>query len=324
MIEKNKKISTDYLLFFVLFAFLLLVLININSSVVSVKNALKLWCESVLPTLFPFMFITALLSSINDSKIIKLFSSFSNKIFNAPKVSGYIFFMSALCGYPIGAKLCGEYYNKKLLSQTNCNKILTFSALTGPVFCIGTIGLMFFDDTELGINIFVVQLLSAILCGIILRQNFIEKNDCELSFIGGENILYTAMASSVTNILIVGGYIVIFSIITDLLLKSSAVNFSLNKLANFLNIDCNFLTSLVIGSVEMTRGIKDISLMNINKKTAFVAISFLLSFGGLSVFLQSFAFLGKGIDKSKFFLTKLLQSIISVILSLVFILLQSI
>lgn len=314
----KKNFINSFLTFSIIFSFILLIIFNVSSSIVSVKNALILWVNNILPTLFPFMFFTSLLSLTNSLDfVVNSLGKIFNKIFKAPLISSYIFIMSSLCGYPMGVALTGEYINKNLITQKQGNKILTFCSQSGPLFVVGTVGICFFDSVKIGIIILIVHLISSLICGLLLR-NFNVSNNQEMLLIKNksDNILYEAMNKSINSILIVGGYIVIFSIIIDLLMALEITQNFIIFLSKFLNIDKNLVRAIIIGMIEMTRGIKELSLLNLNLKTVITITACIISFSGMSIFLQSFALCK--MNKKSYFFSKILHTIICLIICLIF------
>ena len=149
---QTKKIKTwDIFSFLIIIFVILLLLININSTVVSTKNALIMWVNNVVPNMFPFMFFTSLLSFGNSFEFLtQSMGKVFNRVFKAPLISSYIYLMSLLCGYPMGANLVGIFINKGLITQNQGNKILSFSSQSGPVFIVGTVGICFFKSAKIG------------------------------------------------------------------------------------------------------------------------------------------------------------------------------
>ena len=98
-----------------------------------------------------------------------------NRVFKAPLISSYIYLMSLLCGYPMGANLVGIFINKGLITQNQGNKILSFSSQSGPVFIVGTVGICFFKSAKIGLIILFLHLLSSIICGLIFRNCMIKE-----------------------------------------------------------------------------------------------------------------------------------------------------
>ena len=91
----------------------------------------------------------------------------------------------------------------------------------------------------------------------------------------------------------------------------------LEHILTLFNIDSSLAKGLSSGLIEMTRGCSEIASVG-NDYSSLVCCSGLISFGGLSIILQSLTFLsGTGIKASYFILIKTTQAIISISLALI-------
>jgi hypothetical protein len=76
------------------------------------------------------------------------------------------------------------------------------------------------------------------------------------------------------------------------------------------------LEGIVYGLVEITNGVNIISQSNLKTKDIIVIITTIISFGGLSVYMQSMTFLGKAKISGKYFLlTKITHALIAYVVS---------
>ena len=89
----------------------------------------------------------------------------------------------------------------------------------------------------------------------------------------------------------------------------------LEKLFININVDPLFAKGIASGLIEMTRGLAEIKTTT-NLKLKLIVSTALISFGGLSVFIQSLTFLNKTKIKALYFLKiKCLQLLVSIITS---------
>ena len=85
----------------------------------STKKGIELWAINGLPSLFPFFFLSLLLTKLNVvSNLITPLQPLMEKNFRCNGVSGYVFIMSILSGYPVGARLICELYENNIISPT--------------------------------------------------------------------------------------------------------------------------------------------------------------------------------------------------------------
>jgi len=283
-------------------------------------DGIKLWATAILPTLLPFFFLTSILSSLGFiQKLGKLFSPVTRKFFKTDGISGYVYIMSVISGYPVGAKTTAELNKNGIISKGQACKITTFTSTSGPLFIIGTVGIGMLNSAKLGYLILISHVLGAFLNGLIYRNTFKEPLSQNIITLNNNNMLENSMYNSIKSVLIVGGYVAIFY-----MLISMFNNFNLLfPFAKFLSLitPLNFESSsaLINGIIEVTRGCVDLSTIGLTQKQALVFATGLISFGGISIFLQALTFLKKFDISIKFYLlSKTTQTIISILIALLF------
>ena len=158
--------------------------------------------------------------------------------------------------------------------------------------------------------LFITHILGSITVGIIFRfwkknlatrqQYTISKYDNKLQNITVSNlgeILGTSIQSAISTILMIGGFVVLFSVVISILNISgitSLVCILLEPVCHFLGISSQIIASVFTGLFEVTNGIKMVSLIKLkNISLNIIVTAILLGFGGLSVLLQVFSIVSK-------------------------------
>lgn len=321
-IKTNKKqllikISVSLFIIFLICLIVVFPSVCINS----IYTGLSVWAKSVLPSLLPFMFFTKILTDLDFvATITNKLSKITKKLFNAPSISGYIFLMSIISGYPVGAKLISEFYTAGIISQKQANKLTTFCSTSGPLFIIGSVGTAMFLNKTLGYIMFVSHILGSILNGIMYRNLYKDNFECKFdnkSQTSLDQILPNSMSSSITSVLIVGGYIAVFFLIIDLINKLNILA-PLNSLFAFilspLGINYNIASAITSGIIEISKGCFMMSQLNLSLPLIGTIASFLIGFGGISIIFQSITFLSKCKINYKFYvLQKFTHALISAV-----------
>lgn len=317
--KNNKILLCSIVLFIIIF------ISNPTTYMQSCLRGVNVWFFNVVPALFPFFFATRLLILL-DIGDIPLIDKITKKIFCVEGGSS-IYLLSLLSGYPVGAKLICDAKKSGKIDEISAKKMLAFCSVSGPMFIIGTVGIALFNSIKVGYILLSAHLLSSFINGLVFRKMYGKPKPINaISQTKKENILSSSMLDSINSILMVGGYIVFAYILIDLLNNLNIIP-SLANILSFLNIAKNhneLIVPFLNGLIEMTRGIADITNYCSNLKVAIPIISFLLGFGGLSVFLQSTSFVHElNIKKHTYFMQKILQGIwatvISIILVVIFI-----
>ena len=173
---KNK--NTNLVLSLFIIALITIFILNPSKYMLSVSNGLIVWATAVVPALLPFFVLSKLLIELDFfDRFCKYISPITQKLFKAPAIAGYIFLISIVSGYPVGAKLLQEYHKNGILTQNQCKKISTFTSTSGPLFVLGTVGGGFFNNQKLGFILLCCHVLSTVLCGIFLRSFFQNDNN---------------------------------------------------------------------------------------------------------------------------------------------------
>lgn len=292
-------------------AFTFCLLIFSKSNLPAVKSGLALWANSVVPSLFPFFVATELLMHTNIITLLgHLLNRFMKPLFNIRGEGSFAFIMGIISGYPVGAKIASNFRQNNICSKEECERLLSFTNNSGPLFIIGTVGILMFKNTTIGILLLITHLLACMTVGIIFRFWKKDKttfhNNTTSSFTSSKKtasfsnlgeILAESITSSISTILLIGGFVVIFSSILSILKASGLLdNFSIlfHPVFQFLNIDTSFIQGILTGILEITNGINTISSIAC-KKLSFNLIftAFLLGFGGISVLLQVWSITSK-------------------------------
>lgn len=283
-------------------------------------KGITVWATCVLPALFPFMIFSKLLTATGfPIEASKVFSKPTEKLYNCPAISSYVFLMSILAGYPLGAKLTTELYENRKISRAEAHRICSFTSNSGPMFIVGTVGIgMLFSQTA-AIIIYISHIAGSILNGLLYRKYSPKKIDFENNSTQNSSSnfdLSKTMLDGVNSILLVGGFITIFFIATEVFSELGFFK-PLSFLLSKIGLDDALSNGLIFGFFEMTKGCLLVSSSSISLAIKASICCLIISFGGLAISLQSLAFLNKfKISKKFFFLQKTTQSIISFLICL--------
>lgn len=322
--NKLKRYKKQILISVLLLFFSICFVLNSSKYINVVLEGILLYGTKVLPSLFPFFFITKILGSFDVLlAFCNRFKKITKILFNTPAISCYIYFMSIISGYPMGAKLTSDFYEAKLINKNQAQRIMSFCSTSGPLFVIGSVGVGFFANTQIGVMLFISHILASFINGLIFR-NYSKKNELKLKNSLDENSniknnsnkfsLEDTMYSTIKSVLIVGGYIVIFYTLIEVLLDLN-IFYPFIKLLNLIGLNKIEATGLLSGIIEVTKG-ASILCKTTNLKIGFILTSGIISFSGFSIFVQSLTFLNKiKLNKKLFILQKITHSFITLAIS---------
>lgn len=223
MFKKNNfivlKIKRNFLSLLFLF-FTISILIFSKTNLPAIKSGLSLWANSVIPSLFPFFVATELLMHTNlFYKLGNYFNIFMKPIFNIRGEGALAFIMGIVSGYPVGAKIASNFRKNNICAKNECERLLSFTNNSGPLFIIGTVGILMYRNTMIGILLFITHILSSLSVGFLFRfwkkneiisEKNVYKQKCnnpqlsapQISDLG--KILTESISSSIHSILIIG------------------------------------------------------------------------------------------------------------------------
>ena len=116
----------------------------------------------------------------------------------------------------------------------------------------------------------------------------------------------------------IGGFVVIFSVVISILNQSHVFDLIYNifsPIFNNLGISTEFIKPIFSGIIELTNGVSLVSNVHVKEISINIIISaFLLGFGGISILLQVFSIIAKsGLSIKKYIIGKFAQGIIAAI-----------
>ncbi len=240
-----------FTIIFLLFTICLLLFSNNN--LIAAQNGLALWATKVLPTLFPFFVATELLCQTNFTHILgKILNKFMKPIFNVPGESAIAIILGTISGYPIGAKVVCNLKSQKIISKIEAERLIAYTNNSGPLFILGTVGIALFGNKRVGFILLISHILASLMVAYCFRFWKKDKFDInyretkfnskltpmKISDIG--EILGTSIKKAISTILLIGGFIVIFSVVLSILQTSGILNICSEILYNFRNTKRDF------------------------------------------------------------------------------------
>ena len=288
----------------------------------SVSFSLTIWKNNIFPSLFPFFVLSEIMIKYGMTEFVgNLLKPFMNKLFKIKSTAAFVFVMSILSGNPANAKYTRELYLNKDLNKNEATKILCFSCFANPLFILGTVSLLFLNNKEVGLLLLLCHYTGNIIIGLLLRNYYPSPKEKEkVSLIKAINAMHQkrlknkeSFGEIITNSILhsIDTLLLILGVMTMCLVITTIID-------NNLNLN-SVLQSLLNGGVEMTQGLKYISMEDIPLKLKCVLSVMILSFGGLSVHMQIVSILSDTkIKYLPFLLSRILHSIISGLLLFIF------
>lgn len=327
---------------FLLISFILMVtlfmLINPCETAASASSGFKLWYTAVLPALFPFFVVAELLVSLRFVHYLGVWlEPLMRPVFNLPGSCSLAVVMGFTSGFPVGALLTRQLYEHRLLDAEEAERLVSFTNNCSPLFIIGAVGVGMFGNPAIGYWLAAAHYTSNLLVGIILRFKSSPRTPVstpparpgamaeqvqEPDSIG--KIMGNSIQKAITNILAVGGFIVVFSVLTRMLAVWGIIDIAAQILVNslaFLNLTYPLAYGLCMGFFEITLGSQAVAAsMTSDPFPALLTVNCILAFSGLSIIAQVMSIVAGLPVRFWFYVrARILQAILSIsILSVLF------
>ena len=285
--------------------FLISVLIFADKVIINVQLAVDICINNLLPSMLPFLILSAILSNYGFVEIIsKLMHPIMKYVFHLNSNCAYILILSMLSGSPANSKYIRQLLDDKKISINDANKILLFSHFVNPIFIIGTVGTIFLENKTYGYFILISHYLANFIIGIFTRDKKIPNSKIDISLNYKPKNFITTLKCAIKDT--IDTLFIVFGTITCFLVTSSIIN-------SYFNFN-----PMLYGILEMTSGLKYISISNINMLYKLIFSTFFLSFGGISIHMQVLSILeNKKIRYLPYLEARILQGLISIIIVII-------
>ena len=269
------KLSTKfrtYLLKGGMLCFLCCLLLFPDTALSGAKSGLLLWFNQVLPSLLPFLIISSLLLStgLSDSIAIRLAPVLS-PVFRCSASGCYAVVIGLLAGLPVGAKTISSLILSGKITKKEGQYLLPLCNNPSPLFLLGFISVTVLNRPDLRYTVLVIVTLSSVLAAKLTRPqgqgsrltshvsppytplsvqettSVPSPSDTALSssssvttkksgFTFSFLLLDAAIEQAFSVLTKVGGYIVLFSVLANLLVKFPLSPVILACFGSFLEI----------------------------------------------------------------------------------------
>ena len=268
----------------------------------SVSKGISLWAASVLPAVFPFLFLTALITGLPTfAAFSRKLSAPMGKLFRLSGAGGGAALLAALSGYPVGARTVFALSSSGRLGKGEEFRLACLATTSGPIFLVGTVGGMMYENAAAGWVMLVSHLAAVWLVCFCMRFWGKRPSAPPALAVQNDNLLHDSLYGAVISVLCVGGFIALFSCLGQMLGDLGLFSFPLFG---------KYTEGVLKGLLEMTGGC---AILSAEKTPLSCAIACaLVTFGGMCVLCQQAAFLTRaGVKMLPFVLVKFLQAVVA-------------
>lgn len=299
----------------ILFLFLIYMLSYSKEVMDSVTFSISIWKDNLFPSLFPFLILSYFFVSYGISDLLsEIMKPIVVNIFNLPASCGYTIVLSLFSGFPSSAKFIKDELDKENIGLDDANYLLKFCHFSSPLFVVGTIGSSLLGSSKLGFLILISHYIGSFIVALIYRKKDYIKSDSKINLRNAfrkinvsipasrtfSDVLKSAIKQAFDVLFLLLGIITVFLIITTIL-------------TNIISLT-NVQKTLFCGILEMTQGIKYVSLLNLPIIYRMLLITSFISFGGFSIHTQVLSILSDyKISYLSYFVARILHVVFSCI-----------
>ena len=274
---------------------------------------LKTWWNIVFPALLPFFIASELLMNFGVVHFMGvLLEPVMRPLFNVPGAGSFVMMVGFFSGYPIGSMVTARLRSEGLCTRVEAERLMSFTNNSSPLFMLAAVAIGMFNNPKVGLLIAGAHYLSNLTLGLGLRfygrdgrehypahprdssimrhafQRMLQVQREDHRPLG--KVMGDAVRSAVTNLLNIGGFIILFAVIIRLLTTAGVID-ALAGILGLLLLPLGFapgiLPALGSGFFEMTIGSKLASETAAPLIQRVTAVGMILAWSGLSVHAQA-------------------------------------
>lgn len=277
-------------------ACMIVLVMDTRTAVQGAAEGIEICIKSLIPSLFPFIIFSMLLTASLAGQTIKILRPIA-EFCHIPIGAESLLAIGFLGGYPVGAQNVTFAWKKGLLNTENAQRMVVFCNNAGPAFVFGFLGQMF-EDPIIPWILWLIQILSAILTGYLLPG----RAHHQICMINSESVKLTdTLDNSLRVMARVCGWVVLFRILLEFLQKW--IFWCVSPTAQ----------TIITGILELSNGCLMLPYMSSDGLRLILASTF-LGFGGICVLLQTQS-ISHRLPLTMYIPGKILQSAICFLLS---------
>lgn len=221
---RNNLFVFEYIVFiFVVFTAAFCALKFPETASKGVYDGMMLCLKNVVPSLFPFMIVSSVIAQSGLTyKLSGVLSPLMNAVFRQPGAAFSVIVLSQIGGFPVGASLIKQLYEKGELTEEQGQRLMVFCINPGPAFVMSYIGSSLLNSLQAGVIIYISVVASSLILGFFTRffADFTptEKQIKKDGFASPSEIFVRSVKSASKTMLSVCSWVVVFSCIEQLLL----------------------------------------------------------------------------------------------------------
>lgn len=308
-------------------------------------RGLTIWWDVVFPALLPFFITAEMMMGFGVVHFLGvLLEPLMRPIFRVPGTGAFVMAVGLISGNPMGAKLTASLREKEMISREEGERLVSFTSTAGPLFIFGAVAVGFFENASIGLILAVAHYAGAFLVGFLMR--FYERDATPSSTTEKKSgfilmralramhrarindgrplglLIGQAVTSAVQTLLLIGGFIMMFSVLTHLIHYVGVTTLLAQLITLVLELFSQpkeLSDSLLAGLFEITLGsqIASIAPQSISLMQKLAIVSMIIGWNGLSIHAQVASMISRtDIRYFPYFIARILHGLFAGILTI--------
>ena len=282
------------------------------------RRGISVCLELIIPSLFPFFVLSLMLNRLGlPSALGHVLTPLAARIYGVSGAGASALIIGLLGGYPLGAAYIADMRRSGAVSVGECERLLAFCNNSGPAFLIGAIGVGVFGSARVGVLLYLVHVLSALLTGLFFRG----KNACTesqpvlLDAVDIAASLPECVKQAAVSLVNVCAFVVFFTVLAGVLDSGGAVSVLCGSISAHLGWELHFTRALLMGILELGSAAGAMQGLTVTPHNLALAAC-LVGWGGVSVHMQTAAVLnGTNIKGALHFAGRLISAATAAVLA---------
>ena len=176
-----------------------------------------------------------------------------------------------------------------MISKPEGDRLITLASTSGPLFILGAVLTGMLSMPDLSGLMIIPHYMGALTVGLIFSRlprlsgqkqvkqfkpsKKIEKVNNSTSL---PDLISRSVKDSVNSILLIGGFVIIYNVIIDMVLASQITRILIQKVSQVFMLNPSLLEGILAGLIELTTGCNRISLADVNLLYKILGINFII------------------------------------------------
>ncbi|MBD1371401.1 sporulation integral membrane protein YlbJ [Hazenella sp. IB182357] len=334
------------LLAFVAFFIATILLMYPEQAFQSSLRGLTIWWDVVFPSLLPFFITAEMLMGFGAVHFLSvLLEPLMRPIFRVPGAGAFVMAVGLISGNPMGAKLTSRLREQGMVTREEGERLISFTSTAGPLFLFGAVSVGFFEKPSIGIILAIAHYSSSILVGMAMR---FYRQDAPPSpsppkregwlLIRALSAMHRArirdgrslgqllgqsVTSAIQTLLLIGGFIMMFSVLVQLIHfvgVTLILENIISSMLSFIHFPIELTDSILAGIFEITLGsqLASATVSSIPIVYALTIVSILIGWNGFSIHAQVASMISKtDIRYLPYLLARLFHGVLAGIITII-------